>query len=264
MQGGFKVFRCHSAGVQAVAASSRHVFPRHWHEQFGVGVIRRGAQRSLSGRGTVEATAGDIITVNPGEVHDGAPIGDAGRSWHMLYFDPAMVLAVAAEMDLPREAEFHRPAMTDPMAASLFDRLYLAMTAPRHCEMEREEMLLGLMARLVGKRADPSRAYVPAAIRLARELIDDAPAATLTLADLAQASGLGRFQLLRGFAKATGFTPHAYIVQRRIDLARWLIAGGASLADAAVESGFADQAHMTRTFTRRYGVSPGAYAAAAT
>ena len=260
MQGEFKVFRCRSAGVQAVAASSRHVFPRHWHEQFGVGVIRRGAQRSLSGRGPVEAGAGDIITVNPGEVHDGAPIGDAGRSWHMLYFDPATVLAVAADMDLPGEPEFHRPAMTDPLAAGLFDRLYLAMTAPRHCEMEREEMLLALMARIIGKGADP--AYVPAAVCRARELIDDAPAATLTLADLAAASGLGRFQLLRGFAKATGFTPHAYIVQRRIDLARRLIAGGANLADAAVESGFADQAHMTRTFTRRYGVSPGAYAAA--
>ena len=259
-QGEFKVFRCHSAGVQAVAASSRHVFPRHWHEQFGVGVIRQGAQKSLSGRGVVEAAAGDIITVNPGEVHDGAPIGDAGRSWHMLYFDPAMVLAIAEELGLSGQPEFQRPATTDPVAARLFDRLYLAMTSARHCEMEREETLLGLMARIVGKGADP--AAVPAAIRRARELIDDAPAAARTLADLAEASGLGRFQLLRSFAKATGFTPHAYMVQRRIDLARRLIARGANLADAAVESGFADQAHMTRNFTCRYGLSPGAYAAA--
>ena len=33
------------------------------HDQYGIGVIMRGAQKSASGRGTVEAQAGDIITV---------------------------------------------------------------------------------------------------------------------------------------------------------------------------------------------------------
>jgi quercetin dioxygenase-like cupin family protein len=58
----------------AVEFAARHIFPRHTHEQFGIGVIRRGASRSRSGRGMVEAGSGDIITVNPGEVHKGAPI----------------------------------------------------------------------------------------------------------------------------------------------------------------------------------------------
>jgi len=82
----------------------------------------------------------------------------------------------------------------------------------------------------------------------------------VTLADLAEASGLGKFQLLRGFVRATGFTPHAYLVQRRIDLARRLIARHMPLAHAAFASGFADQSHMTRVFVRKYGVSPGHYA----
>jgi AraC-like DNA-binding protein len=48
----------------------------------------------------------------------------------------------------------------------------------------------------------------------------------LTLSDLARSCGLSRFQVLRGFARSTGLTPHAYLVQRRIQLARRLIAGG--------------------------------------
>ena len=86
----------------------------------------------------------------------------------------------------------------------------------------------------------------------------------MTLADLARECGLGPFQVLRGFARATGLTPHAYLVQRRIHLARRLIAGGTPLAAAAAASGFADQSHMTRTFCRSYGVSPRAYANAVT
>lgn len=41
----------------------------------------------------MEAQAGDVITVNPGEVHDGAPIDDNGRAWSMLYFDPSLLVS---------------------------------------------------------------------------------------------------------------------------------------------------------------------------
>ncbi|MNT52026.1 HTH-type transcriptional activator RhaS [compost metagenome] len=94
-------------------------------------------------------------------------------------------------------------------------------------------------------------------------MIDDDPAAALTLAELARACGLSRFQVLRACARATGLTPHAYQTQRRLLLARHLIRHGASLADAAVQGGFSDQSHMTRLFVRAYGVSPGRYALAA-
>src|ERR1700722_6606517 len=98
-KGQFKIFRCVEPGIQAVAAATRHAFARHWHEQYGVGFIHQGAHKSASGRGMVEAGAGDIITVNPGEVHDGAPIGDAGRSWRMLYFEPSILRDAFGEMN---------------------------------------------------------------------------------------------------------------------------------------------------------------------
>jgi len=81
----FKILHTPLFGVTAVTADTQHSFPRHTHDAFGIGIIRRGAQKSLSGRGVVEAGPGDIITVNPSEVHDGAPIGDHGRFWQMLY-----------------------------------------------------------------------------------------------------------------------------------------------------------------------------------
>lgn len=65
----FKLLGCRMCGVDAVLADTAQVFGRHTHDQFGVGLIDRGAQKSASGRGMVEAGAGDIITVNPGEVH---------------------------------------------------------------------------------------------------------------------------------------------------------------------------------------------------
>lgn len=260
----FKMLRCETAGVQAVAAATRHSFPRHWHEQYGIGVIHRGAHRSYSGRGMVEAGAGDAITVNPGEVHDGAPIGDAGRSWRMLYFDPPLIAAAVSDMSEAdsKSYEFPQPVISDARLAGAFQRLFSAMTSSGDSAsaIGCEEFLLELVAGIV-RPADRAASQAPAAIRRAKTLIDDEPTALITLADLARESGLSRFQVLRGFAKATGFTPHSYLMQRRIDLARRLIARKTPLADAAAISGFADQSHMTRTFARKYGISPGAYAA---
>jgi AraC-like DNA-binding protein len=96
-------------------------------------------------------------------------------------------------------------------------------------------------------------------IQRARCRIDDDPAALLTLATLAKEAGLSRYQLIRGFARELGLTPHAYILQRRIALARRLIRSGHDLAEVALTSGFCDQSHLNRCFVRHFGVTPGRY-----
>jgi AraC-like DNA-binding protein len=259
--GGFKMLRCAIEGVDAVEAETRHNFPRHMHEQFGIGLIHRGAQKSLSGRGMVEAGAGDTITVNPGEVHDGMPIGDHGRAWRMLYLAPDLIADTIADIEDGRtgQFEFHRPVLGERRIAGRFETLYRALTTGTEI-IGREEALLSLIATLRPQR----RSFTPAPSNIdrLRALIDADPARPLTLADLAAESGLSRFQVLRSFARAYGLTPHAYILQRRVNLARRLIARRTDLAEAALAAGFSDQSHMTRLFRRTFGVSPGAYAQA--
>jgi AraC-like ligand binding domain len=51
-------------GVEAMTLTSDRSFPRHSHDQLGIGVIFHGAHSSWSGVGQVEALAGDVIMVN--------------------------------------------------------------------------------------------------------------------------------------------------------------------------------------------------------
>jgi AraC-like DNA-binding protein len=266
--------RCAIAGVEATVAETAHAFPRHSHDRFGVGVIVSGGHRSASGRGMVEARANDAIMVNPGEVHDGSPLDERGRAWRMLYFEPAMLGGVAGELGAAatREVELTQPVVHDPLLKVLFERLFVASVEAQsaHDDLVREEALLGLLGYLVRRHAtlqaglglslSSTNALGPIARAKAR--IDDDPATPLTLADLAADAGMSRFQLLRGFAHEMGLPPHAYRMQRRVVLARQLIARGVGLADAAAGAGFADQSHMTRAFVRLLGVTPASYAAA--
>jgi AraC-like DNA-binding protein len=213
----------------------------------------------------VEAGPGDVITVNPGEVHDGAPIGDEGRAWRMLYFDPPLVGEVVRDVTDGRTSayEFADPVIRGRRLALRVARLFRQMTAEPGAALRRDGLMFGVLSAAMAERTplEPSSS-APASIRRAQSLIDDDPTAAHSLADLARTAGLSRFQLLRGFVRSTGLTPHAYLVQKRTDMARRLITGGASLAEAAAGCGFADQSHMTRAFVRKYGLTPGAWARA--
>jgi AraC-like DNA-binding protein len=259
----FKMIAGRTAGVHAVFARTARSFARHSHEDFGIGLISSGAQRWRSNNIQVEAGPGCAITVNAGEVHDGSSVGENGRTWRMLYIGAPVLQAAASDVfaDARAEFEFASPVIADPRVARLVLLLLASETGAADEAMRSEELLLAVTARTgVRRSADPTT--LPASVATAKQRIDDDPASSLSLATLARLSGVSRFQLLRSFVRATGFTPHAYVVQRRTDLARKLISGGEGLADVAAASGFADQSHMTRTFVRKYGLTPGAYARA--
>lgn len=261
--GRFQIFRTSIDGIEAVIADSRHSFARHTHETYGIGLVERGAQKSASGRGVVEAEAGNTITVNPGEVHDGAPLGDKPRAWRMLYMQPAIVAAAAKDIfEGHSREEFHAPVLEDERIAGLVSSTFAVLLDTDAASLGRDERLLLLLAAVLHERILQSAPIASSAVLRARDRLDGDPAMAVSLEDLAADCGLGRFRLVRDFARVTGLTPHAYLLQRRTELARRLIAAGTPLAEAAIGAGFADQSHMTRNFTRRYGYTPGAYLAA--
>jgi AraC-like DNA-binding protein len=259
-RGSFTMRRCALPHIRAVEAHSRHSFPRHTHEEYGIGVIVRGAQRSWSGRGQVEAGPGNLITCNPGEVHDGMPIGGA-RAWKMLYLAPQVVREIVADIREGAEEEFVfvNPVIDTREHARAFLAAYGAMTASDSDAVSAQERVILLLARLL-QRQPSAPSLCARELARAKSRIDDDPAAPITLAELAREADMSRFQTVRAFTRLTGLTPHAYILQRRLDVARSMIARGATLADASAASGFADQSHFNRTFVRRYGLTPGAFA----
>src|ERR1700748_665968 len=105
--------RARSMGITAMEVASNHSFPRHTHGEYGIGVVLSGAQRSWSGIGTVESIPGDVITVNPGELHAGYPLAGGVRTWRIIYPDP-QALSRRFMPDASREIEFVSPSLRDP------------------------------------------------------------------------------------------------------------------------------------------------------
>ncbi|MBT9458705.1 MAG: AraC family transcriptional regulator [Burkholderiaceae bacterium] len=254
-------------GVYGVQTDSARHFGRHWHGTFGIGLLEQGAQRSASGRGAVEAFAGDLITSNPGEVHDGRPLGEASRRWHMVHLDPAVIAAMAAPGRSLLDVEWTRPVIQDASLRAALQRLLRQMdhwSAGRSVtdadRLACEESLAETCGLLLDHHStatpaeDTSGDVAQVRERLADEVLDPP-----TLAELAAMAGLSRYQLLRRFTQAYGVPPHAWLLQQRVERARRLIRDGNDLVTAALAAGFADQSHMTRLFGRHFGFTPGAW-----
>ncbi len=64
------------------------------------------------------------------------------------------------------------------------------------------------------------------------------------------------YYFLRLFKQSMGITPHQYILQRRIEKAKFLLQHGESIAEIAIKVGFCDQSHLTQYFKRIVGVTP--------
>jgi len=97
------------------------------------------------------------------------------------------------------------------------------------------------------------------AVGRARDYLTDNFDSDVGLDELANVAGLSRAHLIRAFRREYHITPHAFLTDKRVREARKLLRAGQAPADVAIQCGFADQAHFTRHFKARTGVTPGQY-----
>lgn len=113
--------------------------------------------------------------------------------------------------------------------------------------------------------AEAQRGALPAArLRSVKELVASRLDDELSVEEMAREAGLSPAHFARAFKKATGEAPHRFVLNRKLEKARDALERGLArelgLAALATQWGFFDQAHFTRKFRERYGVTPGAFA----
>jgi AraC family transcriptional regulator len=112
----------------------------------------------------------------------------------------------------------------------------------------------------VDLRRSTSKKLSTASLNNVFKLIEERLDEDLLLDDLATVAGRSPWHFARAFKAEIGQSPHQYLLQRRIDRARDLLAHSKeSLIDVAMKCGFASQSHMGDVFRQRLGVSPAQY-----
>ena len=240
-------------------------FPPHTHEEFMIAVTEGGSALPRYRGGAHLVSPGDVIALNPGEVHGGGPANRSIWRYRALYPRAELMQRVARELTGTdrRIPQFAEEVVRDPYVAAMIRRAHIALEEPSSA-LERESRLLQALACLVARHAVdrlPAQrvASEHRAVQRAREYLGARPGENVSLERLAREAGLSPFHLCRVFRQETGLSPHAYQILVRVRLAKDLLTKGVAISQAAVEAGFCDQAHLTRHFKRVFGVTPGRY-----
>lgn len=239
----------------ATATGLRDAFRPHRHDCYVVGITHHGVQ-SFRYRGAQHrACPGEAFAIHPDETHDGRPGSDAGYSYRAAYIAPALVSDALESLSPPfvREA-INQDAAILAALQELFDLSVFPLG-----DMAISDCLARLADAMNHLSDDPNRqratVYPQLADRIRDDLLENASSGR-SMKELEEDHGQNRFAITRLFRRRFGVSPQKFVIHRRVATAREMIAKGASLADAAHASGFADQSHMTRHFIKTMGTTP--------
>lgn len=241
----------------------QHRFARHSHETYAMGTLEAGQEEIRFSDGVQYAGTDEVVVIEPDVVHTGGPHTSEGWTYRVLYPSVEQVREVADEIGVPGGTpSFERRVVADPRMARRVAAAHRAAESGASLAADSQlHTLLALMLRAYGTRR-PQR-QVRRTGRRSLVQVRDLLHATMPdppgLTELAAASGVTPYALLRSFRRAYGMPPHAYVTQLRVAKARELLRQGMPPAQAAVTVGFCDQSHLSRHFRRLVGVPPRAY-----
>ena len=247
-------------GVREVlhARHLEHAYPVHTHDVWTLLLVDQGAIRYDLDQRKRGAESSMVSILPPHVVHDGRPATADGYRKRVIYIEPAVIgeSLIGSAVD--------RPALPDPglrdAVSALDDALGCVddgLEAETRLHLVAERIRGALGAAHVSTGTDPRE--IDAAVEAFRAYLDEHLFEPVTIATASEMLGVGPTHLARGFRTAFGIAPHAYVVTRRLEVARDRILAGVPLADVATEVGFFDQAHLTHRFKRFLGVTPGRF-----
>lgn len=268
---GFTLY--HAWGVHG----SRPLTP-HFHDEYLICAQLAGHEECHVAGKLFSFDPGDVVLINPQQVHTGNTRGSAEVDYITLYVDRGVVDALAAEVEAPRAPEFTAICARGraELVAAIRALLLLVQGAGPSGQAPRAELEAALLRAVSAAFAEFSNLREPlrrstnrvAHRKIARVLehirgLDASVDPTgLSLDALAEIAGLSKFHFLRQFTQVVGMTPGAYLRTLRLcHAARRLRSSRQSILEVALAAGFADHPSFSRAFARHMGMTPSQYQA---
>ena len=217
----------------------------HAHHAVQLTLAAGGEFHIRTGHGRIP---GPLVLIAPDTPHAFEPTGRIA----LLFAEPESRVgqALVAELDGAPVARLDPDRLPDAER-----QLSAVWNVPRATDAETAELGRGLLDRLLG--GPPAQAFDP---RVSRAIawLEPRVETQLTLAEAASVACLSESRFSHRFADATGLPFRTWLLWRRLMRAVERMAAGDSLTSAALEAGFSDSAHFSRTFMRMFGVQASA------
>ena len=241
--------------------------PLHTHDRATVAVILNGSFDGLMRSSSHPCPAASVLTEPAGEPH-GNLFERAGADVLTVQPDPARLELLEPFAGVLGEVNHGRDLVVTALARRVADELRAPDDVTPFAVEGLILELLALTARLrtaaAPGTARASQSQPPRWLGEARALLHDRYGERLRVTDVAGAVGVHPVHLARVFRLHYGTAVGAYLRSLRLTWAAGrLTDSDDTIAQIALQAGFFDQSHFTRSFRHQFGLTPLAYRKAA-
>jgi AraC family transcriptional regulator len=235
-----------------------HRIPAHVHESAFFYLVLGGSSTETSHRRTTTCASSSLVFHPVGEAHANHWHEGGGRCLHIEVSADRLAQMEQHARLLSHAAEFHGGRATWLAHRVSEESRVMDAAAP----LAVEGLILELLAEVARHPVPLEDRRPPRWLHHVRELLRARFAESLSLDEIAAAAGVHPAHLARSFRRHERCTVGDYQRQLRVECAcRLLVTSDQPLIEIAIEAGFVDQSHFTRTFKRQMGMTPGEFRA---
>lgn len=234
---------------------SNALLPPHSHSAATLFFIVRGHYEERAGERRFSYPSGSFAYNPPHGIHSGAFAGQSCRAFHVELTRDIEVATLPTDRSGIGGGSVHAIGL-------LLRQLHREL---HHADDVQPLAIEGLILQLTAAIARGGGALARAgreesAVQRACDILADARDCVPDWSTVSAELGMSEEVLLQAFRRVVGCSPAAYVRRCRVDAAaRKLAFGDAPLSRIALDAGFYDQAHFSRSFKAIFGVSPSAY-----
>jgi AraC-like DNA-binding protein len=237
-------------------------FDKHIHEEYAIGVVSNGFM-DLSFKGTNKSINKKyIMTFNPDTMHSNWSINKNSYTQMAIYFHPTFLAKFLEESFNDKEIFFKDKLLENESLSNELTSLINDYENNDLLTLEYECRIIELFNKILTTNADSNQSissknsWSSNIIVKAKEYMQDNINENITLDDIAQELKLSKFHFSRIFKEETHFSPHTYLMIKRLEKAKQELQNGISISQVAQLSGFSDQSHLNKRFKKYLGVTP--------
>lgn len=238
---------------------------RHVHELFCLSIVEIGVRICQTKKDKEYLIPGTVFVSNRGEAHSGSVPEGQQCSCRSIRLTPERWQLVLNEMGYPVSDDiyFPRPRINDRKLFQAIRRYHRAAGQPAST-LHLENSLFEIIAHLLQYSASPlskliGRGKEAGLMSLVCDYLHEFYAENISLQKISEIADLSPYYLCRLFEKEIGVPLHVYQLDIRLTKAAQMLAKGQRIADVAAETGFFDQSHFHKAFSRKFGLTPKQY-----
>lgn len=238
----------------------------HSHEEWSIGAILNGRSKFLCADRLHAVERGTLVMMNPDVVHACNPQQDSPWAYYMMHLDKTWLTALLHH-EAVRDVSDWQDSQLDTLIVDAFyddfivlcEHLMSATVAACEKEQQLKAYFVGLFT-FLDKTAEHPNTLLPAnKLYNVADYLNQHCLEETSIDVISTGFGFSTGYLVRAFKRHFNMTPHAYRLNRRVQLGQQALKEGQPIAEIAQAIGFSDQAHFQRVFKQRVAATPDQY-----